>query len=131
MCPCRFSQRPGSAEASRPAAGDLSGFALPSKLVAYIGVNPTRHISGTSLHINAGISKRGNRHLRTLFYLCALSASRHNAASSVLYERLIARGKTKKQALIAVAHKLIRQAWGVLEHRKPYFDGYGLLPLTL
>ncbi len=111
-------------------AGDLSGFASPGRLAAYIGVNPSRHTSGTSLDVNAGISKRGNRHLRTLFYLGALSARRHNAACAALYERLISRGRTKKQALIAVAHKLIRQAWGVLANRKPYLENYGLQHLT-
>lgn len=111
-------------------AGDLSGFATPGKLAAYIGVNPSRRISGTSLYINAGISKRGNRHLRTLFYLGALSARRHNTACKALYERLVAHGKTKKQALIAVAHKLIRQAWGVLHNRTPYLDNHSPHLLT-
>lgn len=110
--------------------GDLSGFASPGRPAAYIGVNPSRRVSGTSLHITAGISKRGKRHLRTLFYMAALSAKRQTAACSVLYERLIDRGGTKKQALIAVAHKLIRQAWGVLHHQRPYLDGF-VQPLTL
>ena len=62
--------------------------------------------------------------------MAALSAKRQTAACSVLYERLIDRGGTKKQALIAVAHKLIRQAWGVLHHQRPYLDGF-VQPLTL
>ncbi|CAN5581974.1 IS110 family transposase [soil metagenome] len=111
-------------------AGDLSGFGSPRQLVAYIGTNPARRYSGTSLHVNGGISKQGNRHLRTLFYMAALTARRHNASCRALYDRLVAKGKTKKQALIAVASKLIRQAWGVLHHRQPFIDGFGLQPLT-
>ena len=108
--------------------GDLSGFASPRKLVAFIGTNPRRDTSGTSLAVDRGITKQGNAHLRTLFYMGALTARKHNAACRALYERLIARGKTKKQALVAVASKLARQAWAVLHYREPYVDGLGLSP---
>lgn len=109
-------------------AGDLSGFASPRQLVAYVGMDPVQRHSGTSLHVHGGISKRGNRHLRTLLYMGAQTARKHNAACRALYERLIGRGKTKKQALVAVASKLARQAWAVLHHGRPYEDGLGLSP---
>jgi transposase len=38
----------------------------------------------------------------------------------VLYERLIARGKPKKVALIAVANKLLRQIFAILRSGIPY-----------
>ena len=109
-------------------AGDLSSFASPRQLVAYIGCDPTHRQSGTSLRVAGGISKRGNRHLRTLLYMGAHTARKYNASCRALYERLVGRGKTKKQALIAVAAKLARQAWAVLHHRREYIDGFGMSP---
>jgi len=37
-----------------------------------------------------------------------------------LYERLLSRGKSKKAALVAVAAKLLRQAFGVLKSGTPF-----------
>ncbi|GAB6183379.1 hypothetical protein JCM13991_15120 [Thermodesulfovibrio hydrogeniphilus] len=52
--------------------------------------------------------------------MAAMSAMRYNKACKALYERMIQRGKSKMQALIAVAHKLIRQVYGVLKSGIPY-----------
>ena len=40
------------------------------------------------------------------------------------YERLRARGKSGKVAIIAVANKLIRQMFAVVTSNRPYIDGY-------
>jgi len=40
--------------------------------------------------------------------MCALSAVRSNPYCKDLYERLLERGKSKTEALVAVAHKLKR-----------------------
>ncbi|WP_427365557.1 hypothetical protein [Candidatus Caldatribacterium saccharofermentans] len=42
----------------------------------------------------------------------------------MLYERLIARGKPKKVALIAVANKLLRQIFAILRSGIPYDPHY-------
>jgi transposase len=119
---------PETAAALVAYAGDLSGFSSPRKLVALLGTAPRRERSGTSLWANGPITKQGNATLRTLFFMGAQTARKHNAACRALYERLIAKGKKPKQALIAVANKLARQAWAVLHHRQPYVDGFGLSP---
>ena len=54
-----------------------------------------RHIVGGRLQVRNGL------------YMAALSAMRHNPIGKALYERLVARGKSHKSALIAVAHKLL------------------------
>ena len=40
------------------------------------------------------------------------------------YDRLRSNGKPGKVAVIAVANKLVRQAFAVVTHEKPYVDGY-------
>lgn len=50
----------------------------------------------------------GGRHrLRCVLYMAALSAIKYNPPAKALYERLRAKGKPAKVALIAVAHKLL------------------------
>ncbi len=90
--------------------------------MAFIGTDPEHKEPGTSLRISIGISKQGNKHLRTLLFMCAQTARKHNGACKDVYECLVARGKTKQQALIAVASKLARQTWAVLTKRTPYVD---------
>jgi len=40
------------------------------------------------------------------------------------YIRLLQNGKSKKQAIVAVAHKLLRIAFGVLKHNRPFSANY-------
>ena len=76
---------------------DVSRFAQASQLAAYAGLIPTEHSSGTSVHKKPRLSKVGNRHLRTLFFMPALSAHRFNPIIARLRTRLTERGKPKSQ----------------------------------
>jgi len=49
----------------------------------------------------------GRAQIRAALYMCALSASKFNPGIKGFYKRLIAKGKTKKVALIACAHKIL------------------------
>jgi transposase len=49
----------------------------------------------------------GRSPLRRVLYLAALSAAAHNCGMKAFYQRLIAKGKAAKTALIAVARKLV------------------------
>lgn len=101
--------------------GDLSQFASPKQIIAYVGTSPQIRQSGSSLRKTSGISKQGNARLRTLFYLGALSAVRWNQSCKAMYIRLLKKGKEKKTALIAVANKLIKQLFAVVRD-KTYFS---------
>lgn len=104
--------------------GDLSNFETHKQVSAFIGINPYVRQSGTSVHSKGRISKQGNTTLRTLFYLAALSASKHNIACKQLYQRLLAKGKQKKVALVAVANKLVKQLFTIIKQKTYYIDGY-------
>ncbi len=52
--------------------------------------------------------KGGRRRVRNLFYMACLgAATRHNPVLKAFYDRLIAKGKEKKVALVACMRKLI------------------------
>ncbi|MEM7828440.1 MAG: hypothetical protein QW561_03790, partial [Candidatus Aenigmatarchaeota archaeon] len=63
--------------------------------------------------------------------LCAWSASRFNEDCKKLYERLLMKVKSKKIAMVAVANKLIRQAFGVLKNNRQYMANFHLYRKSL
>lgn len=79
---------------------------------AYAGLVPERWESGGRLE--GGLSRKGPGLLRRVLYMAALVAVRHDEGMGAFYRRLLSRGKRKKQALVAVAHKLLRRMMGVL-----------------
>ena len=50
--------------------------------------------------------------------------NRCNTECRACYDRLRSKGKPGKVAVIAVANKLIRPAFAVVTHERPYVDGY-------
>jgi transposase len=85
----------------------------PKQALVLAGLSLRRHTSGTSVHKKERITKMGYGHLRKCLYMAALTAVKRNPACKELYDKLIAAGKKRKVALIAVASKLLRQAFGV------------------
>lgn len=90
------------------------------QLSAYLGLCPRIYESGSSTKGKARICKMGMSRARALLYLCAWSARKCNKACKDLYERLISKNKAKKLALIAVANKLIKQAFAIATQNKQY-----------
>jgi len=103
--------------------------------VAQAGLDPREHASGKSVHKKTRISKAGNAHLRRALYmpvpLCGM-AVRHHPHFRAYYEHLLARGKLKMQALVAVPaerDKLLHAIYGMFRHVLP-FDGSKVYQLS-
>ena len=94
------------------------------QLIALTGLAPRQHASGTSVCGRKGICKMGNGHLRNVLYMCAMSAIKCNKSCKDLYERLRAKGKNGKVALIAVCNKLLKQAFAIATRGTTYCPGY-------
>ncbi|GAA4316832.1 transposase [Flaviaesturariibacter amylovorans] len=74
------------------------------QLIALAGLAPREHQSGTSIKGKKGICKMGNGYLRSVLFMGAMSAKKHNRACRELYDRLIAKRKAPYVALIAVCN---------------------------
>ncbi len=66
----------------------------------------------------------GNPLVRKKLYMCSLQASRHNKSCVDLYQRLLAKGKPKKVALIAVVNKLLKMIFAIAKSGLPYDKEY-------
>ena len=120
---------------SIPAVGDKVGsrmlvvlrgqdFQRAEQAAAYLGVVPIERQSGTSVHGRPRLSKAGPSKVRKVLYMAAIVATRHNPHVKAVYERLLARGKSKMAALGAAMRKLVHLCFGVLKTRTPYQAEY-------
>lgn len=62
----------------------------------------------------------GRSGVRAMLYMGAMSGVRYNPALRVFYQRLLAAGKPKNLALIAVARKLLSILNAILRDQKPW-----------
>jgi transposase len=99
-------------------------FVTVDALASYVGVCPRVFQSGSSVKGPGHIAKLGMGRLRQLLYLCSWTAKRCNAACKALYARLKAKGKPERVIKIAIAHKLLRQAFAVAMKNERYSETY-------
>jgi transposase len=86
---------------------------------ASAGGNPLTKQSGSSLS-QTSISRGGRRHARATFWMPVLSMRATVPELGALYERLRAKGKTHKQAMLACVHKVFMIIYGMLKSNTPY-----------
>lgn len=94
--------------------------ASPAQVVAYAGLDPAPRDSGTAVRGAGHISKTGKARLRQAVFMAAISAARFNPPLKAFYDRLVARGKRKKVALVAVARKLLVLMVTLLQQQRTF-----------
>lgn len=99
-------------------------FESSKELCSYAGITPIIRESGSSIKGRPRISKIGNVKLRNLLFLCSFNACKYNKACKALYNRIVAKGKSKKLALIAVCNKLLKQAFSIIKNGIPYDESF-------
>jgi transposase len=95
---------------------------LPSaeSAAAACGLAPREYRSGSSVKRRTRLSKAGNARLRKALYLPTLTAIRFNRLLKEFFDRLVAAGKPKMQAVGACMRKLVMLCYGVLENRAAF-----------
>ena len=113
---------PISASAIVTAVGDARQFNSGRDMAAWMGLVPKQHSSGGKEKLS-GISKRGDKYLRTLLIHGARSAMRccetKTDKRSVWINGLIAR-RNKNIATVAMANKNARIIWALLTRDESY-----------
>jgi transposase len=105
-------------------------FENAQQLCSYSGLTPTIKSSGSSVRGRSRISKVGNKKLRNLLFMCSFTACKHNKACKQMYDRIVAKGKSKKLALIAICNKLLKQAFAIAKSGLMYDETYkGMKPV--
>ena len=94
-------------------------FKYAGQAAAFVGLVPRQRESGT-LKGRTTLCKNGSSRIRAKLYMAAIVATRHNPDIKAQYQRLLAAGKTKMQALGAAMRKLVQICFGVLKHQSEY-----------
>lgn len=97
----------------------FSGFKHVKQVTAYAGIAPAPFQSGAYTG-RTRISKVGNARLRQALYMAALQASRQAGVFKNLFDRLIAKNKPRKLALIAVARKILVVAFTLIKRQQTF-----------
>ena len=104
---------PRTAEAIVAHLDDPHRFRSGKQVAAYGGLVPRQYQSGEDDR-RGRITKRGPAVLRKLLVQCAWAMLRYNPWARAVYERL-SRGKArKKQAIVALARKILVRCWAML-----------------
>lgn len=102
------------------AVGDPARFRDGAAFAAYAGAVPGTYESGLRQGGSASLCPLGNARLRRALYMTTLGAVRRNPWLREFYERLRARGKLPKVALLAAMRKLLMAVYSVAKHRQPF-----------
>jgi transposase len=105
----------------------VSRFDHVGQVVAYAGLSPQQHTSGSSVHKKSRLTKIGKQSLKKAMYFPALSALRFNPVVKALAARLEARDKDKMVIVGAAMRKLLQIVYGVLKSGKPFDPNYANL----
>lgn len=93
-------------------------FRSSDAFVAFLGLDVRVRDSGTSRG-RRKLTKQGDPEMRRLLHLAAMQASRSDSWSA-FYQRYLARGLAKTQALVILARKLARVAFALLKNQSIY-----------
>ena len=103
---------------------NFSKFENYKQLIAYVGFSPRIYQSGTSVNGKGHINKIGNSKARKVLYMASWSAKRYNKQAIEMYERLKLKGKPERVIKVAIANKLIKQAFAIVKSGKKYDEDY-------
>jgi transposase len=93
----------------------LTAFDNVRQLVAFAGLNPAHHQSGSSIRKKTTLSKTGNAAIRAALYMPAVSAKNHNPILHAFAQRLLDKGLCQMAVIAAVMRKLLHLIFGILK----------------
>jgi transposase len=113
---------PRTAETVAAYLHEPTRFKTGKQVSAYGGLVPRQHQSG-EMDRRGRITKRGPALLRKMLVECAWCMVRYNAWARGVYRRLTGGGqRRKKQAIVALARKILVRSWAMQRDKKPWHD---------
>ena len=105
--------------------GNINRFPNADKLAKFAGIAPVNFSSAGKG--NDKPSKQGNRRLQAIFYFLAIqmiqvsrNGTPRNAVFYEYYQKRLKDGKSKTQALICIARRLVNIVYGMLKNKTEY-----------
>jgi len=103
---------------------EFKSITCPKKYACYSGVAPFEHQSGSSIRGKTRVSSMGNKNVKKLLHLAALSASICSGDMKNYFERKVQSGKNKMLVLNAIRNKIISRVFCCVRENKLYEKNY-------
>jgi len=100
--------------------GDIARWPSADRLLSYSGLVPRKRRTGQQDKPNQPLTKHGNAQLRCWLYVASEVARHHDPQLQAYFKRQRDRGKHHKQAICALAAKLLRRIHSVLKQETGY-----------
>jgi transposase len=127
----RIGEIPGvgllTATATVATIGDARSFRSGREFAAFLGLVPRQSGTGGKIRL-LGISKRGDRYLRTLLIHGARAVLRWQSRPGrelVPWLKNLMSRRARNVVIVALANKMARMIWALLAHGRTYQRGYG------
>lgn len=104
--------------------GDITRFDTSKQLIAFCGLDPTIVQSGKSVNISAPISKRGDKYVRKILFICCQNIVKicsKNFPEHPIYQYYLKKkseGKHYYECLTACSTKLLRTLLSMCKHNE-------------
>jgi len=102
---------------------DFSKFETHRRLSSFTGFGVRVNDSGDTVRGKGRMVKTGCAYMRGVMYMPSMTAAKHCKPCKALYERLVAKGKPNDVALVAVMHRMVKIAFGVIKSGEPFRGG--------
>ena len=103
---------------------EFKSISCHKKYACYSGVAPFEHQSGSSIRGKTRVSSMGNKNVKKLLHLAALSASICKGDMKNYFDRKVAEGKNKMLILNAVRNKIIARVFACVKQNRMYEKNY-------
>lgn len=103
-------------------AGKITG----KQLASYAGVVPFEYSSGISVRGRKKVHPMANKELKSMLYMCAMSAIQHYPEFKQYYERKEKEGKHGWSIMNAIKNKIVLRAVAVVKKKTPYVNNSGI-----
>jgi transposase len=92
------------------------------KLACYAGIAPFEYSSGTSIRGKTKVSSMGNKKIKSLLNMAALSAKKYDKQLHDYYERKTREGKNGMSVMNALRCKIVARVFATIKRETPYVD---------
>ena len=99
--------------------GSVKRFPTVKHLASFFGLHPVYKTSGDGTK-GIRMSKQGRKEPRAILFMVTLTAITQNPLIKEIYERNLAKGKTKMDAIGVCMHKILRIIYGMLKNNQSF-----------
>lgn len=95
-------------------------FDSAKQLASYAGIAPFEFSSGTSIKGRTKVHSMGNKTLKKVLHMCAISSIRHNEELKAYFARKVGQGKNKMLVINAIRNKIIGRVFSCVKNQRKY-----------